>query len=111
MKLRLEKGTIKIRLSKQEIKELDEQNQLSEHVFITKANKFTYTVKISKDLEICLIMFANDQLTVTVPEEKVRKWFDSNQIGIKETIITDKGEFIVLTLEEDLPPRKFKSNI
>jgi hypothetical protein len=31
---------------------------------------------------------------------------DSNQVGIKETILTDEGGKIVLFVEEDLPPRK-----
>ena len=110
MKLRLEKGTIKIRITPEEKKELENKNLLSEQLYINEVNQFAYTINIKKDLEICLVKFGENQLSVTVPEEKVIKWFNSNQIGIKETIITDKGEFIVLTLEEDLPPRKFKKD-
>lgn len=110
MKLRLEKGVIKIRLKPEEIEELKNENFLSEELYIKDENRFGYSVKVSEDTDICLIKFDKSGLLVIVPEEKVNNWMNSNQIGIKETIITDKGEYIVLTLEEDLPPRKFKKD-
>ena len=108
MKLRMETGSIKIRLSPTEIEAFNAYHNLEEKVRITKSNYFTYVISIDDTSESCLVLFEQNALNIHVPEKKVEKWLNSKQVGIKETIVTEEGNEIVLTLEEDLPPRKHK---
>jgi len=108
MKLRMETGSIKIRLTPTEIEAFNAYKYLDEKVGITKNNYFTYALSIDDASESCLILFEQNALNIHVPEKKVEKWLNSKQVGIKETIVTEEGNEIVLTLEEDLPPRKHK---
>jgi len=108
MKLRLEKGIIKIRLTPSEIEKFYASKYLDEKINITGHNQFCYSIKMKESIEACAVFFDENALNIHVPTEKAEKWIHSNQIGIKETIVTNKGDEIVLTLEEDLPPRKHK---
>ena len=108
MKLRLEKGNIKIRLTPVEIEIFHANKYLVETVFISENNQFIYKVKIDHTKEKCEALFGQNTLKLIVPEKKVESWKNSNQVGIRETIITEHKEEIMLTLEQDLPPRKHK---
>jgi len=108
MKLRLEKGIIKLRLAPAEIDKLYVEKSLEEKLYFSKSNQFKYSINIDGRLVTCTTNFQQNSLQVNIPLQQAEKWINSNQIGIKETIVTDNGSTIVLTLEEDLPPRKHK---
>lgn len=108
MKLRLEKGIIKIRLASSEIEKFYTNEVLTETIQISDENQFSYSIIINNSSTTCSASFSQHFLEVSIPQNKAEKWKTSKQIGIRETIVTNKGEEIVLTLEEDLPPRKHK---
>lgn len=108
MKLRLEKGIVKFRLASSEIEKLSSEKFLEEKIFLSDNNQFAYALSIQDSIESCAVSFGNSSLAIIIPQQKAEKWINSNQIGIKETIVTENGDNIVLTLEEDLPPRKHK---
>jgi len=108
MKLRLEKGSIKFRLSTSEINDLMKEQTFEEKINLGVGNQFIYKIVIERDLTEIVAIFHCSSLELKVPAEKAEKWNNSNQVGIKETITTQNNETIVLILEEDLPPRKFK---
>ena len=106
MKLRFEKGTVKVRLSLEEIDTLNSERSIVEKLHISNGNGFSYSVQVVDNQESCSMDFGNNSLKICVPITLADKWKNSNQIGIKETIETDQGETISLIVEEDLPPRK-----
>lgn len=106
MKLRLEKETVKLRLSSDEIRTLQIEKYLTEEFVISRENRFNYSIHIANQSDTCLVQFNSQSLEITVPEVVADKWMNSNQVGIKETIVTIDGGKIDLFVEEDLPPRK-----
>lgn len=106
MKLRLEKETVRLRLSPDEIRKLKSENTIAEKISISKVNGFSYSIKISEHHETCSMDFRDNSLEVCIPDTLADKWLNSKQIAIKETVETDRGNIIVLVIEEDLPPRK-----
>ena len=110
MKLRLEKGNLKIRITPDKIGKLYVEKSPEEIVYISKNNYFIYSMTIEVGIEACMPNFQKNAQPVNVPLKKIERRINSNQVGIKETIVTDKEETIVLTLEEDLLPRKFKKS-
>ncbi len=108
MKLRLDKKTVRIRLSKEEILNLQNEGFLEEKISFNEDNYFSYVVEVLDDIETCELYFNEDGLQVGIPIDVSDKWINSNQVGIKETFDTEDGELITLFVEEDLPPRKHK---
>ena len=108
MKLRLEKGNIKIRLTPLEVERFYSEKFLDEKIILSGQNQFNYSIKTDDSLETCAVEFNQSSLIILVPELKVERWINSNQVGIKETIVTEYNDEIVLTLEEDLPRRKHR---
>jgi hypothetical protein len=108
MKLRLEKGIIKLRLSASEIDRLNTDKFLEEKIYLSGSNQFRYVVNIDPNQEKCIARFGQNSLTIAIPSGRAAKWISSNQVGIKETIVTDNNPSFSLILEEDLPPRKYK---
>ena len=108
MKLRIEKGNIKIRLTAAEIDQFHNDKYLNENIHISRNNHFSYSLRIDQESESCSAVFEKNSLLIHIPAKKAEKWINSNRVGIKETIITDNNDTLVLTLEEDLPPRKHK---
>lgn len=107
MKFRIEKDTIKFRLTPDEIEIFKANNKLSDNIFISEGNSFEYTVK-STVKEKASISFVSNSITAIIPQAILDDWFQSEKIGVKEDIINENGDSITLVVEEDLPPRKIK---
>ena len=108
MKLRLEKTKITIRLSPSEMELFSSSKFIEEKLIISDNNEFAFALSSSDSPDTMTAQFNNRALSVHIPTQKVEKWINSGQVGLKETIKSDSGSEIQLTLEEDLPPRKFK---
>lgn len=108
MKLRLDKKTVRIRASKEEIIQLQDHGYLEEHIYLNETNRFTYAIEVSSDSEECQLKIREFEMLVKIPKGKSKKWINSNQVGIKETFDTENGDSITIFVEEDLPPRKKK---
>jgi hypothetical protein len=106
MKLRLDKDRVRLRLTSDEKKVLKANKSITEQFHISAENQFTYSIQVVDYPDTCVVTFESNSLEIKIPNVMADKWMDSNQVGIKETIITDEGGKIVLFVEEDLPPRK-----
>lgn len=109
MKLRLEKGSVKVRLLTEEINRLIYKNFIEESIQFSEENAFNFSVQIMKMENPVEVIFQNNSLKIFIPTKSAEKWVNSNQIGIKETIKSNLGESIEIVVEEDLPPRKSKN--
>lgn len=108
MKFRIEKDTIKFRLTPDEIEIFKANNKLSDNIFISEGNSFKYTVKSTVKEIQASISFVSNSITAIIPQAILDDWFQSEKIGVKEDIINENGDSITLVVEEDLPPRKIK---
>ena len=106
MKLRLEKDTVRLRLSPKEMELLKADKIVAEKISISIESYFCYSIQIDNHLNTCFIDFKNNSLKIHVPTTLADKWMNTNQIGIKETICSENGRTTNLIIEEDLPPRK-----
>jgi hypothetical protein len=102
------KQKITIRLSPSEKALFSSSKFLEEKLSIANDNEFAFALSSSESPSIMTAEFKNAALLVHIPAQKLDKWVNSGQVGLKEIIKTDSGREIQLTLEEDLPPRKFK---
>ncbi len=108
MKLRLEKESVKVRLSSLEIDMLNRENSIQETIKISDQNLFKFDINLTEGVEICHVNFGENSISINIPTNKVSDWVNSNQIGIREVINTDTGN-LMLVVEEDLQPRRMKN--
>lgn len=108
MKLRFEKEKVRLRLSPDEIRTLKVEKFIVEKFQLSGENGFSYAIQLVDHSDKCMVNFKSQGMVISVPIAISEKWMDSNQIGIKETIVTDHGGKIVLFVEEDLPPRNHR---
>jgi len=106
MKLRLDKERIIVRLTPAEIEHFSTAKFLEEKVSLSQTNHFSFALKLCTACEKLLVDFKESTLMLQVPSDKAKLWFGTNRIGINEKIVTEDGNKISLTIEEDLPRRK-----
>ena len=107
MKLRLEKDSVRVRLSPTEIDTLNSNKSINEKIVISGSNTFAYCVNVIEGLSLCALSFGRQSLSIDIPKHTLERWMNSNQVGIRETINTETGT-LILVVEEDLRPGKRK---
>ncbi len=105
MKLRIEKNSIRLRLSPDEIKKFFSKKELSETVYISHKNFFKYSLKITESNDFGAT-FEDKNLLINVPANEITEWINSKKIGIERKIIADNDMEVMLIVEEDLPKKK-----
>ena len=111
MKFRIEPNTVKFRLTQHEIEQLKSDQMLTDAISINPESRFEYSIKPSKDVSKLTIDFTDRGAMAIVPVNLLHDWFGSDQIGIKEVLVNNKGEKLDIVIEEDLPPRKLKKKL
>ncbi len=105
MKLRLEKDKVRLRLSSDELKILINEKFINEKIQLAKDNEFSYSVKIDDHSDRCMVNFKCHGMELSIPSASAEKWMNTNQVGIKETVVSKDGGKISVFVEEDLPRR------
>ncbi len=108
MKLRLEKNSVRVRLSPTEINMLNSNKSINEKIVISGSNAFAYYINVIERLSLCAVSFGRQSLSIDIPKHTLERWMNSNQVGIREAISTETGT-LVLVVEEDLRPGKRKN--
>lgn len=109
MKLRIEKGSIKARLTEGEVKDLISQKILKEAFYFSDTCRFDFFIRIQRQTETAKVSFDDNELVISVSEAAAEKWADTKMIGIREEIQNPIGDTVNIVVEKDLPPRKKKN--
>jgi hypothetical protein len=73
MKLRLDKKTVRIRLSKEEILSLQSDGFLEENITLSEDNFFSYVIDVLEDIDECGLYFGEDGMRVEIPFQNIRE--------------------------------------
>jgi hypothetical protein len=106
MKLRIEKGSIKARLTEEEVAELISQKILKEEFYFSDTCRFDFLIRIQRQTETVKVSFIDTELVISVREAAAEKWSNTKMIGIREEMQNPLGEKVNIVVEKDLPPRK-----
>jgi hypothetical protein len=82
MKLRIRGNSIRLRLTQTEVANLSKSGLVQEKTDFGEGNSFIYSIKSSNEIEITSADFNNNQLEIIVPFDVVKKWTNSNDVGI-----------------------------
>jgi hypothetical protein len=82
MKLRIKGNSLRLRLTRGEVADLNETGTVSESVGFESGKNFIYKIAANDANDRVTVSFDDGQLLISVPEIQVREWAGSEQVSI-----------------------------
>lgn len=103
MKLRCVHNSIRIRIRKSELQQLDSEGIITETVSFGGSTMFAYALAVDAMRDAVNADLTDNLLAVHIPLVEAQKWITSNQVGIEVTKELDNGEQLHILIEKDFP--------
>jgi len=103
MKLRCVHNSIRIRIRKSELQQLDKEGIITETVSFGGTIMFGYALAVDAMRDEVNADLTDNLLAVHIPLVTAQKWITSNQVGIEVTKELDNGEQLHILIEKDFP--------
>ena len=100
MKLRIKTNSIRIRLTKSEVKKLAETGYLEEQTMFAN-NKFVYALQSTDTVNELSATLNTNKITMVVPAAFIKNWPANNVIGFNANMPVAENESLYLLLEKD----------
>jgi len=100
MKIRIQRNSIRFRLSKTEVEKLCSEGYIEEGTFFGD-NSFTYAVRSHSFHSELSATFENGRITVFVPGKLLVNWPENSVIGFDAKMPVSENETLYLLLEKD----------
>jgi hypothetical protein len=103
MKLRIKGDSLRLRVSRSEVAKLLANDCLEETIhFAPEATaKFTYTLQKAPSLLRPTVQFAENKVTIRIPDDQAKAWAVTDQVGIAEDISLGDLGSLALLIEKD----------
>ena len=102
MKLRIRGDSVRLRLTRGEVKALIEAGNVGEATRFPGGGAFQYRLSAAADCKAVGASFDGATLTVSLPAELARRWGESDEVGIRVALALNPGELGIL-IEKDFP--------
>ena len=103
MKLRCVHNSIRIRIKKSELAELDSEGIITETVSFGGTTMFAYTLAVDALRDEVNAEYIDNLLAVHIPLVQAQKWITTNEVGIEVNKELDNGERLHILIEKDFP--------
>ncbi|MDW3194341.1 MAG: hypothetical protein R8G66_18340 [Cytophagales bacterium] len=102
MKLRLTHNSIRIRVQRSELAQLQTEGRIKEAVTFPTSAAFQYEIAVHDGTEI-EASHNESMISIKLPSDVAQPWFDSSQVGIETNLsLAGNGQLHVL-IEKDFP--------
>ncbi len=102
MKIRMTTNSIRLRLRKSDLAELQEKKKLRDKVMFPSQVSFSYALSITSSESIDA-NFEQGQLVISVPKSRATQWIESQEVGIEGHIKLNDTESLHVLIEKDFP--------
>jgi len=94
MKLRIRGNSLRLRLLRGEVEQFGETGRITETIRFgaLPAAQLSYTLESDSEARQITTLYADNQITVTVPAEEARNWVKSDEITLKSKQPIENGE-------------------
>jgi hypothetical protein len=100
MKMRIKGDSIRMRLTRGEVRELDERGQVADRLCIAPGAELTYRVRRDAAASTLTATFAANVIELQVPQDTAREWCNSDLVTLEYSRKTVDGE-LRLVVEKD----------
>ncbi|MFN3393989.1 MAG: DUF7009 family protein [Candidatus Thermochlorobacter sp.] len=103
MKLRIKGNSIRLRLSQSEVRRIAEEGRVEEVVEfgMLPHQRLCYAMQSDAEAADIFATYENCAITVFIPEQMVRNWATSAQVGLEKEQIIGGGKTLKLLIEKD----------
>lgn len=102
MKLRMEPGSIKIRMSQEEITKLYKDKYVEEEIRLSEEAFYIFKVIIKTDIKLLKVYFYDNTLEISLPLKIAEEWKHTGNVGVKSIFQSDVGKDVEIIVEKDL---------
>ncbi len=100
MKIRIQRDSVRIRLSRKEVEQLCTEGLVAESTYFGNSS-FGYAVSKTLDSEQLAATFSNNQITVLVPSHLLSNWITNDVIGFEASMPTGETRSLYILVEKD----------
>lgn len=100
MKIRIEDHSIRLRLRRSEVEQLEAVGNITGHTPLP-GGRFEYSLALNDVIEAMTAHKTSNGIRIELPMEKGRGWSDSEQVGFDRELVLDSGEPLRLLVEKD----------
>ncbi|MEZ5344646.1 MAG: hypothetical protein R2681_03725 [Pyrinomonadaceae bacterium] len=101
MKLRLRENTIRIRLLRSEIAQLEETGSLTETIKFGADQKLVYMVAIDDNVAEVSAAVENAIISISIPKKAAESWINSEDVGLTNDQKVDQQTVLNILIEKD----------
>ena len=96
MKLRMHNGSLRLRLNRSDINQLQETGICAESLQFGAGSQLTYTLEISSHFTVMEARYRQDRIRILLPLEIARKWTGSEQISLTLDSVVGGGPSLLI---------------
>lgn len=101
MKLRIRSNSVRIRLTRTEVARLATGERIEQVTQFSAASSFYSSIEASTDLVGPLATFDGIRMELRVPSVQMRRWAESDEVGIEAAQQVGSGKILQLLIEKD----------
>jgi hypothetical protein len=103
MKLRIKGNALRLRISRSDLALLVETGRVDSSICFTDCpeDKWTYAIETSRDCNSTTLRYRPAEVLVIVPDEEVKTWAGSDQVGIYASYQLGQGQRLEIIVEKD----------
>ncbi len=102
MKLRLTHNSIRIRVQRTELTQLQESGAIVDSVHFPASGAFRFEIAVHQKLEI-EASFEDSKISIGLPDELAQTWFNTHQVGIETQLSLQGNAQLHVLIEKDFP--------
>ena len=103
MKLRMTHNSIRIRMRKSELQELQTAGSCSDQVGFPNGNTLTFSISLSSEHDHLRADLSDHTIAIYVPNEVGMQWIETNKVGMSMEVPLSKDASLSLLIEKDFP--------
>jgi hypothetical protein len=100
MKIRINGNSVRLRLTKSELAVFCRTGSVAQTIDFG-SNSLTYSLEAKQGIENLEARYTANRITVYMPMEAKKKWYDSDQVGYSYTINLKSGNQLAILVEKD----------
>jgi hypothetical protein len=102
MKIRMTTNSIRLRLRKSDIADLQKSRILTDEVAFPSHNTFSFAISITTSDSINA-SFTQSQILISIPTKIATHWIESNEVGIETHLAFNENNCLHILIEKDFP--------
>ncbi len=103
MKIRIKGNSLRLRLLRGEVSRFGETGRVTETIQFgaSPREQLTYSLETNCDAQTIEARFADNQITVTIPDVMARNWVDSDLITLESSQPIEADSVLKILIEKD----------